>query len=259
MRFDKFTTKFQQALADAQSLAVGQDNQFIEPQHLLLALISDPDSGAASLLARAGGNVVPLRSALNEAIERLPKVEGHGGEVQVGRDLNNLLNLTDKAAQKRGDQFIASEMFLLAACDDKGETGRLLKQHGVGARAAGAGNQHRARRRNGRFAGSRRPARSAEEIHHRPDRARPPRQARSGDRARRRDPPRDPGIAAPHQEQPGIDRRTGRGQDRDRRRPGATHRQRRSAGIAEGQESAVAWTWRHCWPARNIAASSRNA
>ncbi|MGB8077149.1 MAG: Clp protease N-terminal domain-containing protein, partial [Gallionella sp.] len=132
MRFDKFTTKFQQALADAQSLAVGQDNQFIEPQHLLLALISDPDSGAASLLARAGGNVVPLRSALNEAIERLPKVEGHGGEVQVGRDLNNLLNLTDKAAQKRGDQFIASEMFLLAACDDKGETGRLLKQHGVG-------------------------------------------------------------------------------------------------------------------------------
>jgi ATP-dependent Clp protease ATP-binding subunit ClpB len=131
MRFDKFTTKFQQALSDAQSLAVGADNQFIEPQHLLLALLNDADSGAASLLARAGGNVAPLKAALKDAVERLPKVEGHGGEVQVGRELSNLLNLTDKAAQKRGDQFIASEMFLLAACDDKGETGRMLKQHGV--------------------------------------------------------------------------------------------------------------------------------
>jgi ATP-dependent Clp protease ATP-binding subunit ClpB len=131
MRFDKFTTKFQQALSDAQSLAVGADNQFIEPQHLLLALLNDADSGAVSLLARAGGNVSPLKAALKEAVDRLAKVEGHGGEVQVGRDLSNLLNLTDKAAQKRGDEFIASEMFLLAACDDKGETGRLLKQHGV--------------------------------------------------------------------------------------------------------------------------------
>ncbi|OGS97581.1 MAG: ATP-dependent chaperone ClpB [Gallionellales bacterium RIFCSPLOWO2_02_FULL_57_47] len=131
MRFDKFTTKFQQALSDAQSLAVGADNQFIEPQHLLLALLNDTESGAGSLLGRAGGNIVPLKVALKEALERLPKVEGHGGEVQVGRDLSNLLNLTDRAAQKRGDEFIASEMFLLAACDDKGEVGRLLKQHGV--------------------------------------------------------------------------------------------------------------------------------
>ncbi len=131
MRFDKFTTRFQQALSDAQSLAVGADNQFIEPQHLLLALLNDVESGAGSLLARAGGNIVPLKAALKEALERLPKVEGHGGEVQVGRDLSNLLNLTDKAAQKRGDEFIASEMFLLAACDDKGEMGRLLKLHGV--------------------------------------------------------------------------------------------------------------------------------
>jgi ATP-dependent Clp protease ATP-binding subunit ClpB len=131
MRFDKFTTKLQQALSDAQSLAVGADHQFIEPQHLLLAMLNDADSGAASLLARAGGNVNALKTALNDALSRLSKVEGHGGEVQVGRDLSNLFNLTDKAAQKRGDQFIASEMFLFAACDDKGETGRLLKQHGV--------------------------------------------------------------------------------------------------------------------------------
>ncbi len=113
------------------SLAVGSDSQFIEPQHLLLALLNDADSGAGSLLARAGGNVNALKTALSDAVSRLPKVEGHGGEVQVGRDLSNLFNLTDKEAQKRGDQFIASEMFLLALTNDKGETGRLLKQHGV--------------------------------------------------------------------------------------------------------------------------------
>lgn len=135
MRFEKFTTKLQQALSDAQSLAVGGDNQFIEPQHLLLALLNDADSGAASLLARAGGNVVPLKEALTQSVERLTKVEGHGGEVQVGRDLANLFNLADKQAQNRGDQFIASEMFLLALTEDKGECGRLLKQQGV-ARAA---------------------------------------------------------------------------------------------------------------------------
>ena len=131
MRFDKFTTKLQQALSDAQSLAIGSDNQFIESQHLLLALLNDADSGASSLLARAGGNVNALTTALNDAVNRLPKVEGHGGEVQVGRDLSNLFNVTDKEAQKRGDQFIASEMFLLALTGDKGECGRLLKTHGV--------------------------------------------------------------------------------------------------------------------------------
>ncbi|MBK6403021.1 MAG: ATP-dependent chaperone ClpB [Rhodocyclaceae bacterium] len=131
MRFDKFTTKFQQALGDAQSLAIGHDNQMIEPQHLLLALLNQDDGGTASLLARAGVNVAPLKRALDAAIDRLPKVEGHGGEVSIGRDLSNLLNVTDKEAQKRGDQFIASEMFLLALAADKGETGKLLKEHGL--------------------------------------------------------------------------------------------------------------------------------
>ena len=131
MRFDKFTTKFQQAFADAQSLAVGGDNPYIEPQHLLLALLDQEDGGSASILAKAGVNVPALRDALRTSIERLPKVEGHGGEVNVSRDLTNLLNLTDKEAQKRGDQFIASELFLLALTADKGETGRLLKQHGA--------------------------------------------------------------------------------------------------------------------------------
>jgi ATP-dependent Clp protease ATP-binding subunit ClpB len=130
MRFDKFTTKFQQAFADAQSAAVGNDNPYIEPQHLLYALLNQDDGSTASLLSRAGVNMNALRAALKGAIDRLPKVEGTGGEVTVSRDLNNLLNLTDKEAQKRGDQFIASELFLLALTQDKGETGRLLKQHG---------------------------------------------------------------------------------------------------------------------------------
>ncbi len=131
MRFDKFTTKFQQAFADAQSVAVGADNPYIEPQHLLLALMNQEDGGTTSLLGRAGVNVAGLRSALQGSISRLPKVEGAGGEVNVSRELSNLLNLTDKEAQKRGDQFIASELFLLAALNDKGETGKLLKQHGA--------------------------------------------------------------------------------------------------------------------------------
>ncbi|MBK7649333.1 MAG: ATP-dependent chaperone ClpB [Betaproteobacteria bacterium] len=131
MRLDKFTTKFQQALSDAQSLAIGGDQQFIEPQHLLLALINQDDGGTSSLLGRAGVNVPGLKRDLEQALTRLPKVEGHGGDVSIGRDLANLLNLTDKEAQKRGDQFIASEMFLLVVSEDKNETGRITKQHGL--------------------------------------------------------------------------------------------------------------------------------
>jgi len=131
MRFDKYTTKFQQAFADAQSLAIGKDNPYIEPQHLLLALLDQQDGGTASLLSKAGVNAQALREAVKANIERLPNVEGHGGEVNLSRELTNLLNLTDKEAQKKGDQFIASELFLLALTEDKGETGRVFKQHGA--------------------------------------------------------------------------------------------------------------------------------
>ncbi len=135
MRFDKLTTKFQQALSDAQSTALGNDNGFVEPQHLLSALLNQEDAGTASLLARAGVAVPRLKAGLAKAIERLPKVEGQGGEISASRDLTNLLNLTDKEATKRGDQFIASELFLLALANDKGETGRLLKEAGLTRKA----------------------------------------------------------------------------------------------------------------------------
>ncbi|HQT31982.1 MAG TPA: ATP-dependent chaperone ClpB [Thiobacillus sp.] len=131
MRFDKLTTQFQQAFSDAQSLAVAGDSAYIEPQHLLLALLNQEGGGAGAILSRAGAQVPALKAALTQALTRLPKVEGQGGEVTISRDLNNLLNLTDKEAMKRNDAFIASELFLLAALDDKGETGRLLKQHGA--------------------------------------------------------------------------------------------------------------------------------
>lgn len=131
MRFDKLTSRFQEAFADAQSLAVGHENGFIEPQHLLLALINQADGTTVSLLTRSDIQVKPLKQALEEALTRLPKVQGTAGEINVSRDLANLLNITDREAQKRQDQFIASELFLLALLEDKGETGRLFKAHGA--------------------------------------------------------------------------------------------------------------------------------
>src|SRR5437764_7893334 len=131
MRFEKFTTKLQEALAEAQSNALGQDRQYIEPQHLLLALLNQEDGGVAGLVSKAGGNPNALKKALSESIARLPRVEVTPGEVMVPPELSQLLNVADKEAQKRGDQYIASELFLLAAAADKGETGRILKSAGV--------------------------------------------------------------------------------------------------------------------------------
>jgi ATP-dependent Clp protease ATP-binding subunit ClpB len=129
------TTKLQEALADAQSLAVGNDNQYIDPAHLLSALLNQDDGGARSLLQRAGVNVGALANALRGALERLPKVSGTGGDVQVGRELVQLLNLADRESQKRGDQFLSSEMVLLALTDDKSDTGRLAREHGLTRKA----------------------------------------------------------------------------------------------------------------------------
>jgi ATP-dependent Clp protease ATP-binding subunit ClpB len=127
MRMDKLTSRFQSALADAQSLAVGRDNQFIEPAHLLLAMIDAEGSGVRPLLLKAGVDAGKLRTALSAILDGLPKVEGTGGDVQVSNDLGRLLNVTDKLAQKRGDQFISSELFVLAAFEDRGAVAKALK------------------------------------------------------------------------------------------------------------------------------------
>ncbi|MFZ9480391.1 MAG: Clp protease N-terminal domain-containing protein, partial [Burkholderiaceae bacterium] len=131
MRTDKLTTAFQQALSDAQSLAVGFDSPTMEPLHVLSALLQQDQGSTKSLLARAGVNTQRLGQAVDSALEGLPKVAKPEGQVTVGSELVRLFNLTDREAQKRGDQFIASELFLLALADDKGPAGKLLRESGL--------------------------------------------------------------------------------------------------------------------------------
>src|SRR3954469_22468845 len=127
---DKLTSRFQQSLADAQSLAVGRDHQFMEPAHVLLALLDQQGGSVRPLLLKAGVNVNKLRSETGAQLDRLPKVEGTPGEVHVSNDLNRVLNITDKLAQQRGDQYISSELFVLAAFDDRA-LGKALKDSGA--------------------------------------------------------------------------------------------------------------------------------
>ena len=134
MRIDKFTTKFQEALADAQSLAVTRDNPYIEPVHLLLAMLAQPD-GPKALLDRAGTNTAALRTGLETLLTGLPQVQGSGQVVQPGRDLASLLQSAEKEAAKRGDQFVASEMFLLAVAEAKSDLGGVVRGHGLTRKA----------------------------------------------------------------------------------------------------------------------------
>ncbi|MDQ7997565.1 MAG: ATP-dependent chaperone ClpB [Luteibacter sp.] len=131
MRMDRLTSRFQQALADAQSLAVGRDNNMLEPAHVLVALLDQQGGSTGPLLTQAGVNVPALRQRVGEILDRLPRVSGQEGNINLGNDLNRLLNLTDKLAQQRGDQFIASELFLLATLEDRGEVGGALKAAGA--------------------------------------------------------------------------------------------------------------------------------
>ena len=131
MRMDKLTSRFQQALADAQSLAVLRDNNVLEPVHVMTALLDQNGGSTTPLLAQAGVNVATLRMRLGQVLDRLPSVKGQEGNVNVSNELNRLLNVTDKLASQRGDAFIASELFILAALDDKGEVGESLKAAGA--------------------------------------------------------------------------------------------------------------------------------
>ncbi|MBS4992727.1 MAG: AAA family ATPase, partial [Haemophilus parainfluenzae] len=131
MNIEKFTTKFQQALSEAQSLALGKDNQFIEPVHLLAALLNQQDGSIAPILTASGVNVALLRNELNAELNKLPQVSGSGGDVQISRQLLNLLNLCDKLAQQKQDKFISSELFLLAALEERGALNDILKKCGA--------------------------------------------------------------------------------------------------------------------------------
>src|SRR3546814_533605 len=131
MRMDKLTSRFQQALADAQSLAVGRDHPAIEPSHLLQALLDQDGGSTQPLLQNAGINIDLLRSKLARIIDELPKLANATGEVNVSPDLAKLLNLTDKLAQQKKDQFISTELFVLAATEDKGAVGEALRATGA--------------------------------------------------------------------------------------------------------------------------------
>src|SRR3990167_8885356 len=128
MRMDKLTSKFQMALADAQSLALGQDHAMIEPAHVMKILLDEENSSIRTILTKAGVNISRLRSQIDTSINRLPKVQGAGGEVHVSNELNRILNLMDKLAQKRKDQYISSELFLLASVEDQGTLSEILRQ-----------------------------------------------------------------------------------------------------------------------------------
>ena len=131
MRIDKFTAKFQLALQDAQSLAVSRDHQFIEPLHLMTALLDQEGGSVRHLLVQSGANVNQLRTQLGSALEALPTIQGHEGDVHLSNDLGKLLNVTEKFAGERKDQFVSSEIFVVAAVDSKGKLGELLKAAGV--------------------------------------------------------------------------------------------------------------------------------
>ncbi|WP_454785789.1 ATP-dependent chaperone ClpB [Legionella sp. WA2024007413] len=135
MRMDKLTSKFQIALADAQSLALGRDNGFIEPEHLMKALLDQQGGSCRPLLSKAGVNIPLLRTLLDQALDKLPKVSGMGGDIHISNGLNRLLNLTDKLAQQKKDNFISSELFVLAAINEEGSLSRMLKQAGGEAKA----------------------------------------------------------------------------------------------------------------------------
>lgn len=131
MRMDKFTSKFQSALADAQSLALGKDHQYIEPLHLMLAMLQQQGNSVAAILNQIGAPAGQLMNAIDAELAKLPQVSGTGGEVHISPDLGKLLNVCDKISQQRQDQYISSELFLLAALEDKGALGKLLKAQGV--------------------------------------------------------------------------------------------------------------------------------
>jgi plastocyanin/lambda repressor-like predicted transcriptional regulator len=135
MRMDQMTSKLQAALSDAQSLAVGNDNNFIEPVHLILALLDQKGGSVRQLLSQTGFAITDLRTGLQQIMERLPKVQGNGGDVAPSNELGRLLNMADKHAQQKGDKFIASEAIILAAMNDKGELGKLLTSFGVSEKA----------------------------------------------------------------------------------------------------------------------------
>ena len=240
MRMDKLTTHFTQALQDAQSLAVGRDHQFIEPAHLMAALLEQQGGTVRGLLTKAGVNMNLLRSQLGEAIDRLPSVEGAPGDVHIGNELEQAAE-RDRQARAGARRQLHIERVVRArgrAVEDG--FGAYPREGGRRQGRDREGHRRDSRRQQGRRPERRGEASGAREVHDRPHGARRAGKARPRDRPRRRDSPHDPGAATPHQEQPRPDRRARRRQDRHRRRSRAAHRERPGARGTQEQARALA-------------------
>ncbi len=241
MDLNRFTEKAQEAVAQAQSLAAEYSHGQIEGEHLLLALLRQSDGVVPQIVQRLGLQPDSLIQQLGGELDRRPRVYGGAAQVSLSRELQQTLQQAVKIAEGMHDDFVSTEHLLLALSEDRaGSVGRLLQGHGLTkdnilrVLAGIRGSQRVTSQTPGEHLSG------AGKVWARPDRAGQAGQARPGHRPRRRDPARDPGPQPPHQEQPGADRRPGRGQDGHRRGPGPADRARRRAGRAERQAAGAA-------------------
>ena len=245
MNFDKYTDRSRGFIQSAQSLALREGHQQFAPEHLLKVLLDDPEGLAAGLIDRSGGNSRQALSAVEAALAKRPKVSGGGaGQVYLDPALARVFETAEKAGEKAGDSFVTVERLLLALAIEKGsEAGKILANAGVTPQNLNAAIEALRKGRTAEFGVGRERLRRAQEICPRPHPGGARRQARSGDRPRRGNPPHHPGAVAPDQEQSGADRRARRRQDRDRRGSGAAHRQWRRAGEPGRTRSFLRSTW----------------
>ena len=242
MNFEKYTDRARGFVQSAQSLALREGHQQFAPEHLLKVLLDDPEGLAAGLIDRAGGRSREALAAVEAALAKLPKVSGGGaGQVYLAPATARVFDQAEKVAEKAGDSFVTVERLLLAlALEKDSEAGKILARAGVTPQNLNAAIEALRKGRTADTSSAENAYDALKKYARDLTAGRARRQARSGDRPRRGNPPHHPGAVAPHQEQSGADRRARRRQDRDRRGPGAAHRQRRRAGEPAGQEAAGA-------------------
>ncbi len=245
MNIEKYSDRVKGFIQSAQTQALSAGHQQFSPEHILKVLLDDPEGMASNLIERAGGRPRDAKLALDAALQAMPAVSGGNGQLYMSQPLARVFDTAEKAATKAGDSFVTVERLLLAlAIEKSAKTSEILAK-------AGAHRQWRStprinELRQGRTADSANAEaslRGAEEIFARPHQGCARRQARSGHRPRRGNPPRHPGAVAPHQEQSGADRRAGRRQDRHRGRAGAAHRQWRRARNRSRTSGCSPSTW----------------
>ena len=260
MNQEKYTDRMRGFLQSAQMLALREGHQRFIPDHLLKVLLDDPEGLAANLITAAGGDFRAVHRAVEANLAKQPKVEGQGaGQIYMAPETARIFDQAEAIAEKAGDSFVTVERMLMALVLAKGtEAADALAKAGVKPQALEKAIADLRKGRTADFGVGRGQLRCAEEVRPRPHPGGARRQARSGDRPRRGDPPHHPGAEPPHQEQSRADRRARRRQDRHRRGPGAAHRQRRRAGIAQGQEADGARPRRHGRRREVSAASSRS-